>query len=284
MPNSFLVIALVAVWLFVLVPMLVTKRPRILQTTDVALATRVLHRGDARRSRRGPATGHRSDPHWQPEIDDPGYTAEDRMDTRDEMLDDDQGERDLHDADLQDADLHDEYDSYHEHDEDYDDGYRPIRRGRGGFDPEADAIARATRYRFRQRTLLGAVFVAIMAGALALILSPMLWWAFGAAVIGAGGYLVYLRRQVRIEQDIRRRRTARLRRAHLGVESEADHDLDVVPTRLRRPGAVVLEADDEDPAFDHLDSYEDYAYRNDTDHDEFDGYEYDHGFRRAAGQ
>ncbi len=36
----------------------------------------------------------------------------------------------------------------------------PVRRGRGGFDPEADAIAREARYAFRQRTLLGLGFVA----------------------------------------------------------------------------------------------------------------------------
>ena len=70
MPNSLLWIGLVAVWLFVLVPMLVTKRPRIRQTTDAALATRVLHRGDDEPiTPRGPAAGHRSDPHWRPSRD-----------------------------------------------------------------------------------------------------------------------------------------------------------------------------------------------------------------------
>ena len=33
----------------------------------------------------------------------------------------------------------------------------PTRRGRGGFDPQADAIARAARYSFRQRAVLGLV-------------------------------------------------------------------------------------------------------------------------------
>ncbi len=53
MPNSLLWIGLVAVWLFVLVPMLVTKRPRIRQTTDAALATRFYIA--VTRSRRPPA-------------------------------------------------------------------------------------------------------------------------------------------------------------------------------------------------------------------------------------
>jgi hypothetical protein len=42
-------------------------------------------------------------------------------------------------------------------------------------------------------------------------------------------------------------------RARLGVENARDRDYDVVPSRLRRPGAVVLEIDDEDPIFEHLD-------------------------------
>ena len=109
---------------------------------------------------------------------------------------------------------------------------------------------------FRQRTLLGLAFVAILSGALALIISPMVWWLFALTVCGLGGYMAYLRRQVRIEQEIRRRRTERLNRSRLGVESHTDEELRLIPARLRRPGAVVLEVDDEDPVFDHLDHYE----------------------------
>jgi len=42
-------------------------------------------------------------------------------------------------------------------------------------------------------------------------------------------------------------------RARLGVENTQDSEYEVVPSRLRRPGAVVLEIDDEDPIFEHLD-------------------------------
>lgn len=230
MPSSFMWIGLVAVWLFVLVPMLVNKRPTIRQTSDAALATRVLHRGDSNLVQRGPAAGHRSDPNWQPEPMRSSYDAEDPMDT------------------------HAGYD--------YSDArapvgeFVPVRRGRGGFDPEADAIAREARYAFRQRTLLGLAFLAIMTGALALIISPVLWWTFVLTIGGLGGYLAYLRRQVRIEQEIRRRRTERLNRSRLGVESHTDEELRLIPSRLRRPGAVVLEVDDEDPVFDHLNHYD----------------------------
>jgi hypothetical protein len=65
-------------------------------------------------------------------------------------------------------------------------------------------------------------------------------------------YLGYLRRQTRIEDRLRRRRIYRMARARLGVENTEDGQLDVVPSRLRRPGAAVLEIDDEDPVFEHL--------------------------------
>jgi hypothetical protein len=245
MPSSFVWIGLVAVWLFVLVPMLVNKRPRIRQTSEAALATRVLHRGDSNPVRRGPAAGHRSDPNRQPEPVRSGYDAEDQMDT-------------------------------HAEDSDYSGGrapvreFVPVRRGRGGFDPEADAVAREARYTFRQRTLLGLAFVSIMAGALALIVSPLVWWLCALSFAGLVGYLAYLRRQVRIEQEIRRRRTERLNRSRLGVESHTDEELRLIPSRLRRPGAVVLEVDDGDPAFDHLDHYEEVPMQSEM--------------RRASGQ
>lgn len=81
MPNSILWIGLVVLWVFVLFPMLAGRHPRIRQHTDAALNTRVLHRGDIeRRTRKGPATGHDTDPDYVPvrrkhHHDDP----EDRM-------------------------------------------------------------------------------------------------------------------------------------------------------------------------------------------------------------
>ena len=71
-------------------------------------------------------------------------------------------------------------------------------------------------------------------------------------------YLGYLRKQTRIEERVRRRRMQRMARSQLGVENTYDREYDVVPSRLRRPGAVVLEIDDEDPMFEHLD-YAPYA-------------------------
>ena len=71
-PQSLLWISLVVLWLFVLVPMLISKRDAVRRTSDVALATRVLNSDAASRllKRGGPAAGHRSDPDWQPEEDE----------------------------------------------------------------------------------------------------------------------------------------------------------------------------------------------------------------------
>ncbi|MET4046317.1 hypothetical protein BJD99_11895 [Rhodococcus sp. 1163] len=262
MPNSIIWIGLVAIWLFVLLPMMMSKRPRIMQTSDVALATRVLYRGGTTRPQRGPAAGHASDPDWRPEYDErtsapagvvfgrnaPSTDAEDPMDTHAETeeIDTDDVER----------------------------AYVPSRRGRGGFDAEADAIASAARYSFRQRAVLGLVFAVIATGALAVIMTPMLWWACTLSVAALAGYLYYLRRQVQIEQEIRRRRMTRAGRSRLGVESRTDEELRLVPQRLRRPGAVVLEIDDEDPEFEHLDHYDEPFQQSARE---------SHGVRRASG-
>ena len=268
MPNSIIWIALVAVWLFVLLPMLMSKRPRVMQTTDAALATRVLHRGGTKKRAKGPATGHPSDPDWRPEhdlrvsapageifgIDHTRRLASDSTDAEDLM--DTHAEED----DLQEYDARD---------------YVPQRRGRGGYDPEADAIASAARYAFRQRAVLGLVFLAITTAALAFIVSPTLWWASGLSIVVLASYMYYLRRQVQIEKEIRHRRMTRLGRSRLGVESRTDDELKLVPQRLKRPGAVVLEIDDEDPEFDHLDHYDE-PFQQPVNRD-------DDNFRRAAG-
>jgi hypothetical protein len=111
----------------------------------------------------------------------------------------------------------------------------------------------ARKYKFRKRmlTVLAALVVALAAAAFTV--TSTLWWACGAMGVVAVLYLGYLRRQTRIEERLRRRRAQRMARARLGVENTDDHEFDVVPSRLRRPGSVVLEIDDEDPIFEHLD-------------------------------
>src|SRR5438552_3704111 len=108
-------------------------------------------------------------------------------------------------------------------------------------------------------------------------------WGQGAVDFVLVGYLVYLRRQVRIEEEIRQRRLARFNstRAPRRPSSpapapsptptvEEEHaeveDVEVVepvrrevverrpsPTARVRRSAVVVDLDDEDPAFEELD-------------------------------
>ncbi|KAA0919196.1 gephyrin-like molybdotransferase receptor GlpR [Dietzia sp. ANT_WB102] len=130
------------------------------------------------------------------------------------------------------------------------------RRGRGAYDPMADRAAAEKRAHARQRTALILVALSVVAVLAALLTVPAVWWFASGSVLLLAAYLTYLRRQVMLEESLRRRRVERMRRARLGVESREDDELSIVPPRLRRPGAVVLEIDDEDPAFDVLDSFD----------------------------
>ena len=84
------------------------------------------------------------------------------------------------------------------------------RAGRGGFDAEAAALTARARYAFRQRVVLAMLVLAVATGVAAGVALPVLWWAHGAVDVLLVGYLVYLRRQVRMEEAIRARRAARM--------------------------------------------------------------------------
>ncbi|GAB4589097.1 divisome protein SepX/GlpR [Nocardia sp. IFM 10818] len=154
----------------------------------------------------------------------------------------------------------DDLDESEEDDEDF----VPTRRGRGGYDPEADAIARAARYTFRQRAVLGLVLSTVAFGAGGFLLSAGLWWLCALSGVVLVAYLAYLRRQVQLEEDIRRRRAERLsRRRKRQAEDEEQarraperptFDRETARTQLRR--AVLVEPDDEDPSFEHLELFD----------------------------
>ena len=67
-----------------------------------------------------------------------------------------------------------------------------------------------------------------------------------------------VRALISAEQELRARRIRQIRRARLGVRNAADAELGL-PARLRRPGAVVLEIDDESPDFHELELHEGFA-------------------------
>ncbi|CAM3187702.1 gephyrin-like molybdotransferase receptor GlpR [Mycobacterium colombiense] len=334
-PQSLLWISLVVLWLFVLVPMLVSKRDAVRRTSDVALATRVLNGGGNSRliKRSGPAAGHRSDPDWTPpeesadtDLDEERDLAEDE--DRDHEADDDADTDELSrrrpvvmrmatadpaeptEPDYLDVDVvedshvlpagasgsaaepetagiepveEDEADTEavakRDDEAEDEDGYEYVEDSSGlepaaeaddadeeapapmprnasrrrRFDNKTAAAVSARKYAFRKKVLLVMAFVLVGSATAAFKISPTAWWVCGTATAITLMYLGYLRRQTRIEEKVRNRRMKRMARARLGVENAYDRDYDVVPSRLRRPGAVVLEIDDEDPVFEHLD-------------------------------
>ena len=319
-PQSLLWISLVVLWLFVLVPMLVSKRDAVRRTSDVALATRVLNSGAAGRllKRGGPAAGHRSNPDWQPDQDEyddldsddteemslsrgPAVTvaaavsAEETQpeDLGDEVDDTDSAAMPAADeqpqpvaeieietedediaAEFETEDVDDEGEAVEDEDDDQyeyvdDTSGIPVaeeppatvthafaRRHR--YDENTAAAISARKYAFRRKVLMVMALTLIGSAATAFLLTPTAWWFCGSAAAVTVLYLGYLRRQTRIEERVQRRRMQRMARSRLGVENAYDRELDVVPARLRRPGAVVLDIDDEDPIFEHLD-YAPYA-------------------------
>jgi hypothetical protein len=329
-PQSLLWISLVVLWLFVLVPMLVSKRDAVRRTSDVALATRVLNSATAGRllrRRGGPAAGHRSDPDWRPEEDEydddlddvdddetedaepsrvvtvaaasveetaPHYFDFDEADAESEALPVSASAETVDEmADDTEIDLEVEYDDEGEAFDDDADQYEyiddtsgipiaeePLRTAAPAFDrrhrynPEKAAALEARKYTARKRVLMGLALALVLSAGNAFLLTATAWWFFGVVAAWTMLYLGYLRRQTRIEARVRRRRMQRMARSQLGVESAYDREYDVVPSRLRRPGAVVLEIDDEDPIFEHLD-YAPHVARD---------YDWDRFMPRAVGQ
>lgn len=119
------------------------------------------------------------------------------------------------------------------------------------------AAVTARKYRFRKRVLTAMAAIMVLSAVLSFTVSASLWWACGSAAAVTLLYLGYLRRQVRIEEQVRRRRQQRMMRSRMTGEPFAERSardgFDVDAARLRRPGAVVLDIDDEDPVFEHLD-------------------------------
>jgi hypothetical protein len=336
-PQSLLWISLVVLWLFVLVPMLISKRDAVRRTSDVALATRVLNGTTSGRllKRGGPASGHRSDPDWRPSEGDLDETFDDdeyEDDYEDEEEDEsektvvlaapavevaeseltlnfeepeevlepeelaevssvDEVEEAAEVEEPQDAEeveeveenvdtaiYHVATDEYEDQDDGTADEYEYVEDSsgieaadegdlqiadtivaarRGRYDPAKAAAISARKYKFRKRMLAFMTLVMLGSAAAAYFMAPTVapwgWYVCGGTAGVTLLYLGYLRRQTRIEERLRRRRAKRYARARLGVENTEDHDMDLVPSRLRRPGAVVLEIDDEDPMFEHLD-------------------------------
>ncbi|MEJ2871118.1 gephyrin-like molybdotransferase receptor GlpR [Actinomycetospora sp. OC33-EN08] len=241
MPSSLVFAALVVAWLAVLVPVVARRRQMVPRPADADLSARVLTRPERTSGAgAGGATGDEEVtmtsttdevvPGAAEDVEDVEVAPEGRVLDRARRA-----------PDATDDEYDDEYDDgYDDRDDDgYDDeladaepepGHRPrtYRPGRGGFDAEAAEAAAHARYAFRQRVALGLIAVAVLAALAAIVVSPSLWWLFAATVVGLGGYLVFLRRQTRIEDELRRRRAARLSGERRAIEArrerQAEHE------------------------------------------------------------
>jgi hypothetical protein len=186
-PSSMIFASLVVLWLLILVPAVARRRQEVARPSVAALSGRVLDR-PRRLPGQGPATGREREVDG---MDDETGRVEDHVD-------------------------HDQADDLFTHtvaERDDRRWERPgprYRPGRGGFDPEAAALAARTRYAFRQRVVLTMLITAVATGLIAALAVPGIWWAHGAVDLALVGYLVYLRRQVRLEEAIRERRAARM--------------------------------------------------------------------------
>lgn len=405
-PQSLLWISLVVLWLFVLVPMLVSKRDAVRRTSDVALATRVLTSGPSARllKRTGPAAGHRSDPDWRSdnsedideadETEDPDATDDDvdrgasrsgsrvfvsaatvggeadYLDVLDvEVIGDDesvdsraeddtdvlplsaegfkraraqaaaearvraqvkaaarvkadadaraqaeadaraQAKADAAEAEAEaaaaeaqaEADAAEQVraeaartaetkfkaalaqaeaqaqaeaeaqarvraaaaaedgESYEYETFDDSSGLEaeaepstPSSRRRPRRETTTAAAVSARKFAFRKRVLMSMAAVLVISALAAFTVAPTGWWVCAATGAATVLYLAYLRRQTRIEQQVRARRARRGERPRAQRQSVPAQAFEVGPTRLREPGAAVLEIDDEDPVFEHL--------------------------------
>jgi hypothetical protein len=261
MPSSVIIVALAAAWLVVLVPMVARRRQQVARTADSALAARVVRSG-------------RNEDREEFAMSDPGRSRPSVEDDLAELEAELELEDDVDEPEPEPEPLpQPKRGSRAERDRS---GYRP---GRGGFDPEAAEIAARAKYGFRQRVVVILLVIAVATAAIAGFVMPLVWWGHGAVDVVLVGYLVYLRRQVRIEEEIRQRRLARFNSTRAprrpsspapspSVEEERTEveDVEVVepvrrevverrpsPTSRVRRSAVVVDLDDEDPAFEELD-------------------------------
>lgn len=329
LPTSLILVGLVVAWLVVLVPMVSKRREEVPENDESGAGFRVLERESmARRAPRPVLSRTAYGIDADGAADDRGDGAAgadvliapargDGSDAYDDGPGDagsDSDPRTAADTEIASAGTDVEFDAeadtvhgpgYDPMDEDSDgavsgdaagddpERYRPVpmRPGRGGFDPLVAAETRQYRFQQRRRVALALLLMALLG-----LVSGLAGWGTGWVVAVGGGvllvlYLAYLRRQVRIEEEIRQRRAARQRRARqsrpqhrgtvadqvkahrLGVAPQAGlsadddgqyrampHSRGTLPPAYRGSG-IPVDLDDDDPAFDTLEYYRPAGYR-----------------------
>jgi hypothetical protein len=246
-PSSMIFASLVVLWLLILVPAVARRRQEVARPSVAALSGRVLERPRQRQvPGQGPAMGREREvdgmdetgPAGRVEDDHENYHGDDRDDRPARTVGEHEDRR----------------------------WERPpprYRPGRGGFDPEAAALAARARYAFRQRVVLAMLILAFVTGVIAAVALPGVWWAHAAVDLALVGYLCYLRRQVRLEEAIRARRAARM----AGTRRQAAADDPELDAWARR-GREVTRRDEHEryPAAD--DEYDGFDDDRDGDGDD----------------
>ncbi|MGH3437133.1 MAG: divisome protein SepX/GlpR [Sciscionella sp.] len=264
MPSSLIIGALVVAWLVVLVPMFARKRQEVVTTADSALAARVVRSG---------AACSRMEAHAMSEVAD----ERDRM--RSESVEEDGLTEELplpedgaggYGDELAEDFMADDEPLEVVHADDLPGAPRRYRPGRGGFDPEAAEMDKLARYAHRRRAVFTLLLAAVASALFAAVAWQAAWWLHAVIDIGLVGYLTYLRRQVRIEEEIRQRRLARMRAARREYdgaereqrtwESEVERSSSL-PAQELAPGTAVVDLDDGDPEFDELEGPSSLSYR-----------------------
>ena len=277
MPSSLIFTGLVVVWLLILVPAVARHQQEVAHLSDASLAGRVLTRPRRRRERRAghPITegdsvdddgtvGTRPKEVWVPTArraaqrgDAVSVPAQSRWDDEpdDETHDEPEEQPDAEGSLAPDAAPAAEREADDPGWERPPPRYRP---GRGGFDPEADAAIARRRYAFRQRVVLALLVSALLTAVVAAAAVKVVWWAHAAIDLALVSYLIYLRRQVRVEAEIRQRRASRMAGTRRASAAD-DHDLDEWARRgreaARRPvgePAESPEASDETSTADRV--------------------------------
>ncbi len=199
MPSSLIFVGLVVLWLLILVPTVARRRQEVAHPSRAALSGRVLHRTVHSRPTRRPT----QEVDVVPEVDEAGPVPVDASGGPDAPAD----EEPRADVGGRSGDEPDEAGAGDARWERPEPRYRP---GRGGFDPAAAALAAQARYAFRRRVVCTMLVAAAVTAAVAVTVLPALWWPHTAVDVVLVGYLIYLRRQVRMEEAIRERRAARM--------------------------------------------------------------------------
>ena len=112
-----------------------------------------------------------------------------------------------------------------------------------------------SRYQRRQRTLATLVGVVLISVVVGFVFGGWFWTSLVISATLTVLYLYALRRHVRAESALRTQRYPSYAARSAWCAQCSRMEKLGIPERLRRPGAIVIELDDESPDFVNLDTF-----------------------------